>query len=250
MNRSSPGMPERLRDAGATNLERRLLEAGAHELPSRELSQRMARAIGVTAGLATTTAAKEAAAAARVATTQAGVSGSSTLVPWITSGVVVAAGIVAAVVNLHPDTHDGARSAPTSNTAVSTHIEPAAPIPCAVVPELPVAASSNVVAPSSPTKARANTSSVDLGDQIALLDAARDALSSGSGDRALNLVNQYQSKYPSGSFRPEAAALKIEALVKLGRRTEARAHAERFVAAHRGSPLADRVARIAGVERP
>jgi outer membrane protein assembly factor BamD (BamD/ComL family) len=90
----------------------------------------------------------------------------------------------------------------------------------------------------------------DIQDQIALVDAARGALASGSSNRALELLRQYQRKYPSGSFRPEVAALKIEALQKLGRTTEARALAERFIAENRGSPLAERVARMTRSEKP
>ena len=84
-------------------------------------------------------------------------------------------------------------------------------------------------------------------DQIALVDAARAAVSSGAGGRALEILRLYQEKYPGGSFRPEAAALKIEALARLGRTAEARALAERFVAEHAGSPLAKRVARVTGL---
>ncbi|HTU63581.1 MAG TPA: hypothetical protein VMF89_34195, partial [Polyangiales bacterium] len=62
--------------------------------------------------------------------------------------------------------------------------------------------------------------------------------------RALEQLRQYQSKYAVGSFGPEAKALRIEALTKLGRTAEARSLAERFVAEHRGTPLADRVSRI------
>jgi hypothetical protein len=45
-------------------------------------------------------------------------------------------------------------------------------------------------------------------------------------------------------------ALRIQALAKLGRMAEARALAERFVAEHRGSPLASRVAREVGLSAP
>ena len=47
MSKPEIGPPERLRAADATDLERRLLEAAAGDLPSRELAERMARAIGV-----------------------------------------------------------------------------------------------------------------------------------------------------------------------------------------------------------
>jgi hypothetical protein len=41
--------------------------------------------------------------------------------------------------------------------------------------------------------------------------------------------------------------LRIEALDHLGRTAQARTLAERFIAAHPDSPLADRVARVTGV---
>ena len=87
----------------------------------------------------------------------------------------------------------------------------------------------------------------DLGDQVAFIDSARAAMSGGGYQRALETLRRYQDKYPTGSFRPEANALKIEALMKLGREVEARALAERFVAEHRGSLLARRVADVAGL---
>ena len=44
--------------------------------------------------------------------------------------------------------------------------------------------------------------------------------------------------------------MEVEALMKLGRATEARALAERFVAEHRGTLLARRVADVAGLTVP
>ena len=49
MTRTVTPLPERLRTAGATDLEHRLLGAAARELPSQELTARMAAAIGVSA---------------------------------------------------------------------------------------------------------------------------------------------------------------------------------------------------------
>jgi hypothetical protein len=82
------------------------------------------------------------------------------------------------------------------------------------------------------------------------VDAARSALASGSALRALSIVRDYQSQYPSGTFRPEVSAVKVEALVNLGRMTEARTLAERFVVAYGPGPLADRVARLAHIAEP
>jgi acetyl-CoA acetyltransferase len=87
-----------------------------------------------------------------------------------------------------------------------------------------------------------------ISEQIALVDAASAAVSAGAGERALAVVREYQTKYPTGSFRPEISALRIEALVLVGRREEARTLAQRFVTQYQG-PLAERVARVAGLSR-
>ena len=90
----------------------------------------------------------------------------------------------------------------------------------------------------------------DLRDQVAFIDSARTAMSAGSSRRALETLRRYLDRYPAGSFRPEAVALEVEALMKLGREADARALAERFVAEHRGSLLARRVADVAGLTTP
>ena len=90
----------------------------------------------------------------------------------------------------------------------------------------------------------------ELANQIAIVDAARTALAAGSAQRALSIVREYQHDYPTGTFRPEVSAVKIEALVKMGRTAEARTLAERFVVAYGPGPLADRVARLAHIAQP
>jgi outer membrane protein assembly factor BamD (BamD/ComL family) len=107
---------------------------------------------------------------------------------------------------------------------------------------------------SAPLTARYNQPATaggsDLREQIAVLDSARAAMAANADGRALETLRRYQDKYPAGSFRPEAAALKIEALVKLGRHAEARALAERFDSDYGQGPLAERVAQIAGLAQP
>jgi TolA-binding protein len=85
----------------------------------------------------------------------------------------------------------------------------------------------------------------DLRDQIALIDAARTAVKAGATDRALALLRRYEANYPGGAFRPEALALRVEALEAGGHGAEARALAREFLARYPQSPVADRVARIA-----
>jgi hypothetical protein len=103
--------------------------------------------------------------------------------------------------------------------------------------------------PASP-RLHGGTTASDLASQIALIDAARAALAGGDSAGALASVRDYQGGYPNGSFKPEVAAIKIEALLKLGRKTEARALAERFSASYGPGPLADRVTRLLGAGQP
>ncbi|MFZ5891926.1 MAG: hypothetical protein ACOY0T_12800 [Myxococcota bacterium] len=234
-------LPERLRAGGGTPGERRALNAAAREQPSRELRERMALAIGIAPPPPVPlehvpselgTLAPKAAVASR------------TLLPWISATAALA--IAGAVVVTRSST------SPAPLPSVVQPTRSAAPISSAAVVPTQAPHSNTTEAPptnqsaSAIQRRRGPAAVADIQAEIALVDAARAALSSGASNRALELLRQYQSKYPAGSFRPEAAALKIEALVKLGRTAEARSLGERFVDDHRGSPLADRVSRLIG----
>lgn len=250
MSRPGDDMPERMR-AGGTELERRLLSAGAHEEPSEELSSRMAAAIGVsTAALGTAAIAKATSAVA--GKTMALKGGASVLWPWLSFGAiaVVAVGTIIGTRMVATGTTDESQPALTVPP-------PVASLPPTVEPVSGMIeiAPRGAIEPPNPSTAMANRTRTmavagDLRDQIAMMDVARGALAVGNGPRAMEVLRRYQEKYPAGSFRPEATALKIEALSKLGRKAEARALAERFVSENKGTPLAERVARIAGLARP
>jgi hypothetical protein len=257
-----------LRTSGATDLERRLLEAAAGEQPSPEMSERIAQAIGVSAAAAVGAGVAATKLEAGAATSKAA-AGSSSLLLWISAGIVsatVVGSVVAAraygtVTSAGPTDGRVRTQTPTSpGASASVAAAPtAAPVEVApgpiaespvASPEITVELPPSVAGQSHAQSARAAPRANDIGDQIALVDAARASLAAGAPDRALELLRQYQTKYPAGSFRPEAAALRIEALAALGRTAEARSLAERFVAEHRGSPLADRVARVVGLGAP
>ena len=70
-------------------------------------------------------------------------------------------------------------------------------------------------------------------------------MKAGATERALVLLRRYETSYPGGAFRPEALALRIEALAEGGRAAEARPLAREFLARYPQSPLSDRVARAA-----
>jgi hypothetical protein len=220
MTDRSGDSPERLLDSDATDFERRLLQAAVKDGPSRDMSARMARALGVSVATAATMG----------AATKAGAGGGSASGwPWVVGGVIGLSVVGALVV--------GSRW-----TASRPDARPAGP-----------AVSQPVVSPPAPVAAGAAVRAAlplhDLHGEIDLLDGARAAIAARAGGRALDLLRRYEDLYPTGSFRPEAAAVRVEALVQLGYDVEARALAERFVAEHRGSLLSDRVAAIAGLRR-
>lgn len=246
MNRSDPRLPSQLRVVGATDLERRLLDAGARELPSVELTRRMRQGLGISliAGAATAASATTAQAA-----TAAGAGSAAPAVAWSAISIgVLALAVTGAVVGVRST---AAHHASTRAPAVLPVSLPAAPAPLEAPPAAdPVtapAAARIVHRGASRHHAVVAASQSDLRAEIALVDAARSAVAASANERALALLERYEGSYPRGTFRPEVAALRIEALAHLGRAVQARALAQKFIAVHADSPLADRVARITGL---
>ncbi len=136
-----------------------------------------------------------------------------------------------------------ASASPPAETAASATAETAAEHPA------PEPSTNAVAAPEPrPSSSRAAphpvASSGDLRAEIDLIDGARAALRDGQTSRALDLLGDHAMHFPHGSLVPEETALRVEALMRLGRSAEARAYARRFVAANPGSPLAERVRRL------
>jgi outer membrane protein assembly factor BamD (BamD/ComL family) len=82
------------------------------------------------------------------------------------------------------------------------------------------------------------TSASSLDAEIALLRDARSALQSGNPSRTLQLLDTHDRLYPSGALAEDCAAERVYAYCAMGDPTQARALAERFLAAHPGSPHA------------
>lgn len=251
MSKMDRELPER-RGSGATELEQRLLRAAMNEQPTRELSERMARNIGVALpplgpGAQASLSPKSTTAVAKA------VVSSSSLLPWI-SGVLVAALVGGSFLALRSNTAPARAPVLRAPTSAAPKAAPElAPATLSAAPTPPTDApvpaeedhATKPLGVASP-RGRAATAN-ELPKQVALVDSARAALVSGDAGRALSSVREYQATYPSGTFRPEVAAIKIEALLKLGRKAEARASAERFAATYGPGPLAERVARLAGL---
>jgi hypothetical protein len=251
MSRPPVDPSERLLSSNATDFERRLLEAALQKRPSPAASARMARALGVSVAAAGTAAATTSLAAGAAASKVTAAAATVTW-PWISIGVIglVVAGAVVGTRAGHRDRTRDAEHHLQLASAPATATPPSAPDPSVTAEPTAVASRSSphIVAPSPHSRAAATAG--ELGEQIAFVDSARAAMSSGASRRALEILRRYQDKYPTGSFRPEATAIKVEALMKLGREAEGRALAERFLAEHRGTLLARRVADVAGVSVP
>ncbi len=253
MNREQD--PDRLRKLGGNDLERRLLNAAAEEKPTAELSQRMASTFGASLDkLARGGSGGGTSAGPTAGKAATGVgAGSSGPLLWVALASVA---LVGAIVGVREWTRAPHRDNPTQAlTPEPSTAVPAAPETAKPASALPASNSAPVpgvpddLAPARSRRGR-EASSQDLREQISIVDGARVALSTGSAARALDLLRQYQEKYPAGLFRPEAAAIKVEAMVKLGKLSEARELAARFAAEFGEGALADRVARIVQQSRP
>ena len=104
--------------------------------------------------------------------------------------------------------------------------------------ELPMAPPAAV---ASPSPAAAPPS--DRPTEIELLRAARRNIAT-SPARALDIVGEHQERFPRGALAQEREALAVEALVRVGRRAEARRRAERFLQRHPDSVHRSRIETI------
>jgi len=80
-----------------------------------------------------------------------------------------------------------------------------------------------------------------LSEEIAALDAVRQQLGGGDASEALRLLDRYAAASSAPRLADEATLLRIEALLRAGRRDDATQLAARFVERNPNSPLSDRV---------
>ncbi|HXU01554.1 MAG TPA: hypothetical protein VN903_11210 [Polyangia bacterium] len=106
----------------------------------------------------------------------------------------------------------------------------------ASAPALPV----ETAAAPAPTTAGAM-----LTEELSALDHARLALTGGDARRAIEELDRYDRRFPSGRLQLEAEVLRIDALAKVGRKDDARRHADAFLRRHPNSVLATRVRALA-----
>lgn len=86
-----------------------------------------------------------------------------------------------------------------------------------------------------------NTDENTIDAELAAIEAARGVLAAGRSNDALGRVNDYRITFPNAHFADEADVIEVQALVALGRVSEANVKAEQFLAAHPQSPYAKRI---------
>ena len=177
---------------GASDFERQLLSAALRERPSPQLRSRMRRTLGLTGPIAWAGSVK-----AMLAT----VAGKGAV------GVAVVGLAAAGVVGLRAQ--QGERPAPRAAVAV----EAPSATPSEPIPALPTRPAGSAV-PAEPAVAVppvAESSNGELREEIQLLDQARGDLQRGSGVAALEQLDRYRQRFPSGVLRREAALLRQQA---------------------------------------
>jgi hypothetical protein len=92
-----------------------------------------------------------------------------------------------------------------------------------------------------PRSRTTETRTTVLAEELALLAAADEKLRRNGADRALDVLKQYQRRFPGGSLREEAAVLEIQAQIRAGHLRAANDRARRFLVEHPTSVFAPRV---------
>lgn len=213
--------PTRLLNSALSEPELRLLRAGSSEEPPPEALRRLAATLGVRAPV--------------VQPSPAGSSVTGALATKLPLATILASATGAALV----------LGATLWLSMRSTEAEPAPAARTAaphVVESQPRAA--EVEAPAvepAPVAARQPAPRAALAEEIARLDAVRQLLAANQLAPALAALQSYERDYAGGSLRQEATLLRIEALQRAGRRAEARALAERYLADNPDSPHGPRI---------
>lgn len=103
--------------------------------------------------------------------------------------------------------------------------------------------------PRSPPTAPGSLETSLLAHEIALVDAARAALAREEPAAALSIIERHEVEILHKSLGVEAALLRIDALLALGRRADARGVARRLLASGLAGPHASRLKQLVSQDR-
>jgi hypothetical protein len=251
--------PKRLSLTSESEIERRLLAAGRVSAPpgSKE------RALLVAAGVLS---ASGGAAASKGTALGAAKAGSIASLKWIGIVGLTGIGAVAGTVALHEVREHRAPAAIESASLPTSRLSPVrrphssperspevdqAWTPAPIDPLTLTHASAEVLTASAPAQ---GTFAAEAGApaastvpaELALLEQARSALVAGDPALSVSVLDSYTTRFPRGSMAPEAAMLRVEALLKAGDRSDATRAADALLAGDPDSPYAARVRSLLG----
>ncbi len=247
-------VPRLMNDPDLPEFQRELLRAWSTEHPSRAVRKRVMAFALLAEGAGTVGRTGDVARNAR------SVSGSSVpkalsaggpiLVKWGGLGAVLVGLTATAAIFARPAAGpaEGAPPVPASQpqpAAASGPVASAAPAP----PTATVVAS-GVVPVSAARPPSSSIPASTLRDEIARLDGVLSAVAAADDPRAVRLADDYERRFPRGTFVQEAEILRIEALVREGKRDAASSAADRFLAAYPSSPHAARLRADTGSAAP
>jgi hypothetical protein len=95
--------------------------------------------------------------------------------------------------------------------------------------------------PAPTGSAQGSRSAPNLAEETQLLADAQRALSAGTPERALALIEAHKARFPQGDLSQEREAVRVVALCALGRVREAGRARAQFLRAWPSSPLASRI---------
>jgi hypothetical protein len=245
----------RLLDQGADDFERALLRSAARDAGS---TRARARCLAAAAGASVIAGAAASASAGTAA-------GTVLLVKWVGVGVVAGLTTVGAVqggryairalssrsASVQPSSPVRDRAVPPRTAALGTAQVPREPAVAGPLPSQRLDIEPNA-GPATQAIRSARNGSVavfseedhTLDREVALLDAARSALSAGDAHRALSLLAAQQRQFPRGALGPEARLTRVKALLMLGDRAGAEAEARRLERARPGGAHASRARQL------
>jgi hypothetical protein len=258
--------PKRLSMECESAFEQMLLRAGRTEAPAGAKQRALST---VAAGLALSSLPAGGAAAGQTAA--AAKAGVLATLKWLGLVGAIAVGTVATAVGVHRAHRSSISDAEATRIAANAPSRPlGAPAPATDVPTTIAAtpaagesvaveatrapspaAAQRVIARSVPRSAESNASPASaLPAELAMLDHARSATSAGETNRALSILDAYAARFPRGAMAPEAAVLRVEALVKAGDRSGAARFANAFLASAPHSPYAARIQSLLSASNP
>jgi hypothetical protein len=251
--------PKRWIEEGPPEVVGRLLAAAEAEKPSESSLRRVL--VGVGAGLGATGAAATAGAVATAGTGAALATGKAVAagawVKWVFLSVAAVGAGTAAVRQASKSSEAPAavltaatapKSAPlatlvTPSVAATGAAPPAVEEPAVEEPRKPPVVVASKPAPT-PGAVEAPIDAERLAEEVRAVDRARSALASGRAAETLAALDEYDARFGGRRFAPEALYLRMQALLSLGRKAEARSVAERLVRGFPKSPHTARARRV------